>query len=152
MYSWPPFESGNTAAMRHGAKSPRTVQPLADQFTAGLLEAAPWTGSPAFAPTVKAWAYSEAQAELLRAWIDEHGLVDEDGVPRGAVDFHDRVEKRAAKLRAELGLTPQSLGQLLRNAASVAVTTGDTASLDALKAEAQQVLDVRMAELGAGDG
>lgn len=139
--------------MRHGAKSPRKVQPLADQIAAGLTEVAPWTRSPAYAPTITAWAYVEAQARLLRAWIDEHGLVDEDGLPRGPVDFHDRVEARAAKLRAELGLTPASLGQLLRTAALTAATTGDQASLDALKAEGRAILDARaQLEAGGSDG
>jgi hypothetical protein len=46
-------------------------------------------------------------------------------------------------LRAELGLTPQSLGQLLSRAASVAAATNDETALAALRAEGQQILAAR---------
>ena len=73
-YSWPPFESGNTAAQRHGAQSERHLRPLVDELLEALPEAAPWTSGVPFRPTVEAWAWAEAQAILYRRWFDEQGL------------------------------------------------------------------------------
>src|SRR5215207_2064540 len=40
-YSWPAFEVGNWAGLRHGAVSPRRVDPLAAELVEGLLERRP---------------------------------------------------------------------------------------------------------------
>src|SRR5207249_6578202 len=63
-YTWPPFEPGNTAAVRHGAHSERLVAPLAEQVRADLLAAAPWLESAAFESAVAAWSRVEAQVGL----------------------------------------------------------------------------------------
>jgi len=150
-YRWEPFEPGNFANLRHGARSERKVSPLAEAASASLVEVAPWCASPAFAPTIASWSWAEGQAALLRAWTDEHGLLDEDGQPSGAAAMLERVERRLVKLRAELGLSPQSLGQLLSRAASIASATGDVAALEALRAEGRRILDAR-AELEPAGG
>ncbi len=44
-YSWPPFEPGNVAAVRHGTFSSRKVAQVAETLRptlAGPLEACPW--------------------------------------------------------------------------------------------------------------
>ena len=56
-YSWPPFEPGNGAAVRHGATSARRVQPLGDELARQCREVAPWVGVPAFAATVADWSW-----------------------------------------------------------------------------------------------
>jgi hypothetical protein len=56
-YSWPPFEPGNGAAIKHGATSRRRVQPLADELARQCREVAPWVGVPAFAATVADWSW-----------------------------------------------------------------------------------------------
>jgi hypothetical protein len=145
-YKWPPFEPGNTWQLRHGARSARTVAPIAGRLADGLVEAAPWTAAPAFGPTVQAWAWAEAQCVLYRAWFDERGLVDEDGEPRPGLGRWDAAERRAASLRAELGLTPQSLGQLLARAASVASAVNDQAALEALRLEGSRILAARVVQ------
>ena len=61
---------------------------------------------------------------LLRRWIDEHGLLGDDGQPQ-AVALLQRLETRASTLREELGLTPQALARLLNSLATVA-TAGAT--------------------------
>jgi len=110
-----------------------------------LLTVAPWTAQPAFAGARASLAWVEAQLVLLRAYLDEHGLVDGDGQPRPAADRLDRLEARASTLRAELGLTPQSLAKLLGTLTSVATTGGDEDGLTALKAEGQRMLAEREA-------
>jgi hypothetical protein len=131
-YSWPPFEAGNTAALKHGARSPRILAPIADQFAAGLGQVAPWTSPASFRGTVGSWAWAEAQAQVLRAWLDEHGLVDDDGQPRPAARMLEGVEGRLAGLRGQLGLTPLALGRLL---ATLSQVDGDKGSqgLEALR-------------------
>src|SRR4051794_6535734 len=104
----PAFEPGNDAAETHGALSSRRVEPLASDLAAELLAVAPWCGQGAFAATVAAWSWSEAQAALLRAYIDEHGMLDADGRPLPALALLDRVETRAGRLRDALGLTPRA--------------------------------------------
>jgi hypothetical protein len=143
-YRWEPFEPGNTVSLRHGARSARTVAPIAGQLAEGLADAAPWTAAAAFGPTVQAWSWVEAQCVLYRAWFDEHGLLDDDGTPRPGLERWDAAERRAASLRAELGLTPQSLGQLLARAASVASATNDEHALEALRAEGGRILAARV--------
>src|SRR3989440_13061110 len=93
------FEAGNVFSLQHGATSPRSVAPLAERMAAELLDVAPWTAQAAFGAQVQAWAWAEAQAALLRAWIDERGGLDGRGKPRPALALLDRVESRAARLR-----------------------------------------------------
>jgi hypothetical protein len=152
-YRWEPFQPGNTLQLTHGAHHPGTVQPIADAIEATLADSAPWTHAPAFAGTVKSWAYAEAQAALLRSWLDEHGLVDERGDPRPAVGTLGKVEGRLIRLRSELGLSPASLASLLSKASSVARATADDRALEALAAEGRRIAEARaLREIGVGDG
>jgi hypothetical protein len=95
-------------------------------------------------------AWVEAQLVLLRAFVDEHGILDADGEPAVAVSYMARLEGRAQSLRAELGLTPQALAKLLSSLVSVAVAGGDEAGLDASKAEGVAILDARRQALSEG--
>lgn len=115
-WSWPPFEPGNEVALSHGAYSARHVEPLAEQLRAELTTMAPWCSAPAFAATVRAWAVTEARCRLLQAFVDERGLVDEQGELRvaSAQAMLDRQERAAARLRVELGLTPSAWASLRR--------------------------------------
>ena len=137
--------------MKHGARSLRVLQPLADRLAAGLGEVAPWTGAAAFAGSVASWAWAEAQAHVLRMYLDEVGTVDEDGQPRPAAGMLAQVEGRLAGLRAQLGLTPLALGKLLATLSQVDSERGQE-GLEALRAagaELRAAADQRMVE---GDG
>lgn len=114
-YSWPPFSRGHTLSQRHGAHSERTVRPIADKFARWLLREAPWCTLPQFRATVAAWATAEAQAVLLRDWVDVHGVVDDDGKPSPALGALERTEGRAARLRGELGLSPSAWAKLVKS-------------------------------------
>lgn len=139
-YTWPPAAVGNTLALRHGATSPREVQPLAEGFHAAIIEAAPWTSSPAFAGTVQSWAWAEGQALLLRRWLDENGMLDGEDEERSAARLLDRIEGRLAKLRDQLGLNPTAAMKVLSQAADLAAATGDDEGLAALQAEGARIL------------
>jgi hypothetical protein len=123
-YTWEPFRAGNLAGKRHGAESPRFVQPIADTLTAELIAEAPWCASPAFKGAVASWSWAEGQAVLLRRYLDgAAGWFDEDGNERPANKMLDRVEARLLKLRDGLGLNPVALARLMAASASVAAAT-----------------------------
>lgn len=113
-YSWPPFEQGNEAAISHGGWSERRIAPLAEALMAELPARAPWCARGTFSATVAAWARTEARVALVAAWLADVGDLDADGTPRPATGLLERLERRAASLRAELGLTPIALAHLLR--------------------------------------
>lgn len=145
-YSWSDFEPGNTAAEKHGAWSERRWRPLADQLIREALEHAPWLTRPAFRLAVAAWARAEAQASLVDAWLDEHGLLTDDGTPRPANALADRLHGRAQALRGQLGLDPVSFARLLATFAGV---PGGDDALDALRAEGRRLVEARSAALPA---
>jgi len=114
-----PFETGNLVALKHGAKSERIVEPLANEARARLLDLAPWLSSPTFAGSVAALARVEAKISLVDAWLDTvGGDLDEDGKPRPAAEFALRLEKLGADLRARLGLDPTACARIRRDLAS----------------------------------
>jgi hypothetical protein len=137
-YSWPPFEPGHELSLKHGADSPRKVEPIATRLASELVDQAPWTAGAQYAASVHAWAWTEAQAVLLRHYLDEHGLIDGDGEPRPASARLDKVETRLIKLRSELGLTPQSMVKLMAGLSSIEPGAAQ-GGLDALKAAGRQI-------------
>jgi hypothetical protein len=129
------------------------LQPVADRLAAGLGGVAPWTVAGAFAGSVASWAHAEAQAYLLRQYVDERGVLDEDGQPRPAVGMLERVELRLVGLRDRLGLTPLALGRLLATLSQVDGDRGEQ-GLEALRragAELRAAADQRVVE-GNGRG
>lgn len=74
----PPFPEGNAVQLGHGARSPRVYGTLAEQFTAGLLEARPDLA--AYPEAVAGWATAEAQATLLGA--DRMAVSMPEAMPR----------------------------------------------------------------------
>lgn len=155
-YSWAPFAEGNDAAVRHGGYSAERWRPIADELANRLAEVAPWSSAPPFTFTVAAWARAEAQAVLVADWLDEHGVLDEEGNPRPAVATFDRFDRSAQALRTELGISPVSLARLLRDVRAVEGAVEGT-GLEALVEEGRKIrlaAEKRQAALGAarGDG
>ncbi|MDQ3641057.1 MAG: P27 family phage terminase small subunit [Actinomycetota bacterium] len=146
-YSWAPFAPGHTLSTRHGAYSPRSWKPLAEAITAELPEIAPWCCRPVYGPAVAAWARTEAQLQLVMAWLDDHGPLDKDGEPRPATALLARLESQAQSLRSELGLSPLALAKLLGAFTTATAAGGDDAgALDALKAEGRRVVESRSSD------
>lgn len=139
-YSWPPFEAGNVAAVKHGAASERHWSPIAELLEAAILPEAPWLTRPAFRLALQAWAAAEAKARLVDDWLDLNGLLDAEGVPRPANALADRLHTRAITLRGQLGLDPTSFGKLLA-VFSATPAAGDV--LEALRAEGAAILTAR---------
>lgn len=128
-YSWPAFESGNTAAVTHGAKSPALVEPLAAELAAGVVALAPWLAAPEFVHAVRAWGRAEARCELLDRWLAERGPLDEDGKPRPAAEFLIRAERLAGELRRSLGLDPASRARLMRDASDAELNSANRSAV-----------------------
>ncbi len=95
----PDFEKGNELGLVHGARSTRRWLPTAEALAKGLVDVAPWTERPAFAATVASWSKAEAQCQLLHAYLDDVGLLDDNGEPRPALNTLNTTETRANNLR-----------------------------------------------------
>lgn len=138
-YSWAPFHEGNTAALKSGAHSSRMIQPIADRAAAELLEVAPWCARPAFAALVQRWAWAEARCILLRHYLDEEGLLDEDGEPRPAVNELHRAEATAHKAAEKLALSPMDFMRLMNGMA--AAKGADVDGVEALMREGRGIVE-----------
>ena len=140
------FKTGNAVALRHGARSPRTYQPLADELAAMLLTER--ADLEPYRYEVRAWAIAETRAELLRLHLDSVGLVDpQTGEPRmGLLDSIARHESAAAKSRIALGLTPATHATLLKDRADA---TKSVRGIEELVRVGEEV-DRRMRELPQG--
>lgn len=143
-YSWPPFEPGNTVALKHGATSSRKVRPIAQEIHKLLLTEAPWCDQAAFAGAVRSLCWTEAQLILITEWLDANGIMRDPGVdelepqPREATRLLRDLEARALKLRNALGLTPIAMSKMLLTLKGV-VADGD-GGLQALKEAGRKML------------
>lgn len=121
----PPFEAGNEVALKHGAWSPRRVDPLVTLAVDQVLDQAMAPGSStsyladvSYRPTLFAWARTEARIQLIAEWLlDRGGELKDDGDAVGASNLLNRLEARAESLRARLGLDPLSRARLGRDLA-----------------------------------
>lgn len=103
---------GNTARLKHGAFSARVVDPLARELAEIAVDQSEHLRAPAFEAAVWAWARAEARALVLSKWIDEHGALDDAGVPRPALAALLDFERLAASARQRLGLDPMARARL----------------------------------------
>lgn len=122
--SWPPFQPGHELSTRHGAYSPRRVDPLAAELvdlvladpTCAYLQAARWRAG------LWAWARAEARVQLLTEWLADHGEgVDSDGSIAPALTALRMWEVRASNARSRLGLDPLSAARLGRDVTAAQV-------------------------------
>lgn len=138
----PPFEPGNTLAERHGAYSPRRVEPIAGRLVDGALTDPDlqYLAAASYRAALWAWARAEAAVQLLDdhiATITADGIGDlEDKRVAAAHALLDKHESRAEKARARLGLDPLSRAKLGKSIASTQVDL--VAILTANRAAAEQ--------------
>lgn len=124
-----PFEPGHELSTRHGAYSPRKVDPLAAEMVALVDgdDAVSWLTA-ADRPALWAWARAEAQVQLLTEYLEQAGQATGDGIGnldedrvRSAYLLLHRAEARALSGRARLGLDPLSRARLGRDVAAAKV-------------------------------
>ncbi len=152
-YSWADAAPGNVLALKHGARSRRVFEPVARELAAELLVQRPDLEN--YPDAVTQWA--EARAELLRRWIADRTLFDEDEAPRaGVLTWLRTFEGQAAEARKALGLDPRSHADLIKVRAEATSQTFDLEALMArgreahLAAEQRRTLDASTAESSAG--
>ncbi len=142
-YKWPDATDGNWLALRHGAYSPRKVDPLAEELVTLAIETVGYLDDPSYSFSLWAWARAEARVQLLTEYLAK--LADEDVSPTDEVamradDSRLKWERRASDERDRLGLNPTArarLEQALSSATRNVVDIG--AALSALEAvEAQE--------------
>lgn len=154
-YSWPQAQPGNTLSLRHGARSRRVYEPIAADLAAGLLEERPDLED--YPDALTQWAEAEARAELLRKWVAERGMFDDEDAPRSGVLTWLRVfENQAQEARKTLGLDPRSHAELARTRADAIRGELDLEGLAARGREARLAAEDRHAlgqasATGAGD-
>jgi hypothetical protein len=149
-----PFRAGNAAAVTHGARSSRIVDPVAAEIAAELLaqpDLPEYLRRPEFAPAVAAWARAEARCELLAGWLstmDASGPGD-DKVMSVLGQLH-RVETAAARMRSDLGLTPVAAARLNRDvSASRYMATSVMAGIERLAATGAELVARDLAAIEA---
>ena len=155
-YSWPPFQEGNTAAVKHGAHSESVVQPRARAILLAVLEdpAMPdHVRTAAFASAAGAWARAEAVAELL---FEHMGAMSVEAMiappmpgTRAPIDVWRAADAHASRLRSKLGLDPGSYARIARDL-GIADRALD-AGLDRMSRTGAQLVTRHAEAIGPGD-
>lgn len=104
-----PFESGNEAAVRHGAQATLMLQPRAAEIANGLRTSVSDFRS-CDEPTLMLLALTLARIERAHAWLEAQPelVTGKAGKPWPLLDLLPRWEAQALKLLGALGMTPQS--------------------------------------------
>lgn len=105
------FQPGNALALRHGARAMLRLAPRAAELADELAALVP-ASSPSDEPTVRLLALVLARVEAANDYLAEHGILDENGVPRPVLKMLSTWENSAARLLDRLGCTPTSRGAL----------------------------------------
>jgi hypothetical protein len=128
-YSRPPFQPGHWLSTKHGAWSPRKVEPLAAELVEQLLAHAredrspvAYLAEPSYLLTIWALGRTEARIQLVSEWLLDRGSeLDEAGGAVGAANLLNKLESRAESLRSKLGLDPLSRARLGRDVSAAKV-------------------------------
>ena len=137
-YSWPPFEEGNTAALKHGGYSVEVYGPVARELVSGVLTDRPQLNR--YRTAVAAWADVEARCLVVREHLEQHGMLDDDGKPRPAVELLVRLERQADRARQRLGLDPKADADLAKSTADAQHSIAD---LDSIREAGRKALEAR---------
>jgi hypothetical protein len=142
-YSWAPFRPGHTLSTRHGAYSPRKVDPLAAELVERTAPTVTWWQQ-CDMPAVWAWARVEARIQLVTEYLAEvGGDLTDDGEVRAAADLLTRLESQAMNHRARIGLDPLSRARLGRDVAATQVDLARMWAVEDLADDSGPEIDVQ---------
>ncbi len=112
-YSWPPFQDGNRAALKHGGFSEQLATETMQEIAPHLFDLVPRLDRPEFAHGVARFLRAEALS-LLAFRAIERIATDEgaENVPRKLWEAHNAASNTAMKQAALLGLDPTSRARL----------------------------------------
>ena len=132
-----PTQTGDRLALKHGAYSPASVNPIAYQLAADVLERRP--DLLRYPEALERWADLEAKVRLLSTFVDEKGFFA-GARPTAAINLFIKLENSARRARQELGLSPLAEVQLEKlKRETVAVDQ----SLDELRERGRQAMNNR---------
>lgn len=117
-----PFTQGHEITLKHGANSPRRVDPIAAALVTELLqdESLAYLRAPRYAAAVQAWANTEAKCALIAAWVDQMPIEQAASSKPGTqpvLELLRKWEATAQTHRARLGLDPLSAARLGKDVA-----------------------------------
>jgi hypothetical protein len=114
-YSWPPFEPGNTAAVRSGFWASPTLRPddraEVEEIAASLREVMPLYLA-AFEPVLEQLACRLWRQRRAYGDLSEHGILRADGKPAPILIDLSKLERQIARDLADLGMTPRAAAAL----------------------------------------
>jgi hypothetical protein len=151
-YKWRDAWPDNELATKHGARSPRHVDPLSAALVEQLMSEqstpAYLRDDPSYTPAIWAWARAEAKVMLLDAWLSEKPIEEQLKPPRNGTQAPLEVlrkwEMTAANHRARLGLDPTARARLQRDlVTSTAIAHGSLSTLGRLGGELVQQAEQR---------
>lgn len=103
----PDFESGNEAALVHGAYSERALAERAQVVHERLLEVCPWLAAPRYAPSVQRYAQATAREQLAH-----EGLMASSKLSPRLLEAATAAGRLAWQMGDALGLTPAGHARL----------------------------------------
>lgn len=133
-YSWAPFEVGNLANLRHGARSPRKVGERAELVRADLLQSRPdLADDPESALPVALFCRAVAREELAHEGLERAGVNSLPISPR-LLEAASAAARVARELGDGLGIGPRASAELRQ------IQTETALSLSLLAQQAPAVL------------
>lgn len=145
-----PFEKGNQAAVKHGARSVQVVSAKAQEILEQLMAEYPFV-TELHGEAVERYCRTEARGQLLSNHIMQ--VVKEEGVEAVAPYLWTeatRADGVSQKLAQDLGLDPAGLARLAKDFGWAKHLAGE--SLSALRQQGQQLRQQRAAALPAASG
>lgn len=154
-YSWPPFEPGHTASVRHGAHSERLVSERASAILEELREQYVWLVE-ADALVVQVLVESKARLEALNDYVT--GIIagttkayplkgrpttGVEAVPERIWQQISRESRTVLDAASKLGFTPRDRAELARDTGVAAYFGGRDDALRAFAAEGRKLRQLR---------
>jgi hypothetical protein len=133
---WDNFADGNSVALVHGAKSPRTYDPVADAILAEIQahpESPEYLSRPLFAHSLRGWAVAEAKLLLIEQYMEQIGVeavMTAVGAQSPVIMHWKQLSEHAARLRARNGLDPVSFVKIGKALTSAGVDLARLAMLE----------------------
>jgi hypothetical protein len=110
-----PFQPGNTAALRHGANSPRIVGQLALKIRDDLVGRHPYLSDERFVAPLRALCEAKAKYDLLYPYVSEKAATDGlECIPAYVLTVCGQAALRVIRYATECGLDPVGRARLVR--------------------------------------
>ena len=133
-----PFQKGNTAAARHGAKSRALVAQRAPLERTVIVEAAPWMAHPEFALALQGVSEAAVGFRSVSQYL-RGSFITRKGTPKPGVELFLKLSKDLRSWLSVCGMTPSGEAAVKESLAA--------AHRDRLVAERQKDISARYGEV-----